>query len=58
MRLPGAIAVLDRFSPLRAELIALLDNLDEADWGCPTFGRPWSVKDVVAHLANQHASSS
>ena len=50
MKPPGVIAVRDRFAPLRQELIALLESLDEQDWMRPTTAPGWSVKDVAAHL--------
>jgi uncharacterized protein (TIGR03083 family) len=47
---PGAISVLDRFAPLRRELLDLLAALRAEDWARPTAAPRWSVKDVVAHL--------
>jgi len=50
MKLPAAITVRDRFAPLRQELIAVLEGLNEQDWMRPTAAPAWSVKDVAAHL--------
>ncbi len=50
MRHPSQIVVVDRFAPLRAELLTLLAGLSEADWERPTAAPRWSVKDVTAHL--------
>jgi uncharacterized protein (TIGR03083 family) len=50
MKHPNEIVVLDRFAPLRTELLTLLAGLDEADWDRPTAAPRWSVKDVTAHL--------
>jgi uncharacterized protein (TIGR03083 family) len=47
---PSQIVVVDRFAPLRIELIRLLAGLDESDWDRPTAAPRWSVKDVTAHL--------
>ena len=38
------------FPPLSAELIALLGQLQPADWQRPTACPGWTVKDVAAHL--------
>lgn len=50
MESPAEIVVVDRFAPLRIELLGLLDGLDGGDWTRPTAAIRWSVKDVVAHL--------
>lgn len=50
MRLPRKIIVMDRFAPLRTQLLALLGGLSETDWTRPTAAPLWSVKDVAAHL--------
>jgi uncharacterized protein (TIGR03083 family) len=34
------------------DVIALLEQLDEADWSCPTDLPGWDVKAVAAHLAH------
>lgn len=44
------IDVVDRFSPLRSQLIDLLALLSEDDWNRPTAAPRWSVKDVASHL--------
>jgi uncharacterized protein (TIGR03083 family) len=44
------VHLIDRLTPLHAELIRLLRGLGEADWGRPTAARLWSVRDIVAHL--------
>ena len=44
------VLVLDRFTPLHAELIALLRGLAPEDWGRPTACALWSVHDIAAHL--------
>jgi uncharacterized protein (TIGR03083 family) len=44
------IIVVDRFAPLRDQLLSLLASLGEEDWGRPTAAPLWSVKDVTAHL--------
>jgi uncharacterized protein (TIGR03083 family) len=44
------IIIVDRFGPLRANLLTLLADLSEDDWARPTAARLWSVKDVAAHL--------
>jgi uncharacterized protein (TIGR03083 family) len=50
MKRPGEIIVIDRFEPLRTELLALLASLSDTDWARPTAAPGWSVKDVAAHL--------
>lgn len=50
MKRPAKIAVVDRFAPLRTQLLTLLASLDEGDWARPTAARRWCVKDVTAHL--------
>jgi uncharacterized protein (TIGR03083 family) len=50
MKRPDQIAVLDRFAPLRTQLLGLLADLSEDDWARPTTAPRWSVKDVAAHL--------
>jgi uncharacterized protein (TIGR03083 family) len=50
MKHPAAIAVVDRFPPLRQHLLELLAGLSEDDWARPTAAPRWSVKDVAAHL--------
>jgi uncharacterized protein (TIGR03083 family) len=47
---PENIIIVDRFAPLRAQLLALLADLDEDDWARPTAAPRWSVKDAAAHL--------
>jgi uncharacterized protein (TIGR03083 family) len=47
---PDAILIVDRFGPLREQLLALLADLGEADWNRPTAAPRWSVKDIAAHL--------
>ena len=42
--------VIDLFEPLRAELLALLESLAEAQWRASTICDPWDVKDLSAHL--------
>lgn len=44
------VLLVDRFGPLHAELIALLQGLDSADWHRPTACSLWSVRDITAHL--------
>ena len=44
------VLVLDRFTPLHAELIALLRRLSPEDWNRPTACALWSVRDIAAHL--------
>src|SRR5215813_5357697 len=44
------IVVVDRFAPLRMELLTLLSGLDQEDWARPTAAPRWSVKDVALHL--------
>jgi uncharacterized protein (TIGR03083 family) len=50
MKRPSAIDVVDRFAPLRAQLIELLSDLSADDWSRATAAPRWSVKDVAAHL--------
>ena len=51
MRTPIApILVSHLFAPMRAELIAILENLDDAQWQLPTACDGWSVKDVALHI--------
>jgi uncharacterized protein (TIGR03083 family) len=50
MKCPAEIVVVDRFAPLRTQLLALLAALGEDDWVRPTAAPRWSVKDVTAHL--------
>jgi uncharacterized protein (TIGR03083 family) len=50
MKLPAEIVVVERFAPLRSNLLALLTELAEDDWARPTAAPGWSVKDVTAHL--------
>jgi uncharacterized protein (TIGR03083 family) len=50
MKRPDKIVVVDRFAPLRTQLLSLLASLDDADWAHPTAAPGWSVKDVTAHL--------
>lgn len=38
------------FPELHAQLMALLDGLDDEDWLRPTIAGQWRVRDVVAHL--------
>lgn len=44
------ILVVDLFPPLLDGLLALLDSLDQADWGRPTVCADWTVKNVAGHL--------
>src|SRR5215467_14024596 len=44
------IVVVDRFTPLRKQLLELLRGLDKDEWDRATVARGWSVKDVAAHL--------
>jgi uncharacterized protein (TIGR03083 family) len=48
-RLPDVVVV-ERFAPLRTQLLTLLADLAEDDWARPTAAPRWSVKDVAAHL--------
>src|SRR4029077_16823460 len=50
MKRPAEIVVVDRFAPLRAQLLELLAGLADDDWIRPTAAPRWSVKDVTAHL--------
>ena len=50
MRQPAKILVVDRFAPLRSQLLTLLATLCEDDWARPTAAPRWCVKDVTAHL--------
>jgi uncharacterized protein (TIGR03083 family) len=50
MKRPGAIVVVDRFAPLRRQLLELLAALREDDWARPTAAPSWSVKDLASHL--------
>lgn len=50
MKRPAKIGVVDRFAPLRTQLLTLLASLDEDDWTRPTAAPRWCVKDVTAHL--------
>jgi hypothetical protein len=50
MKSPDKIVVIDRFPPLRSQLLALLAGLGEEDWALPTAAPRWSVKDVALHL--------
>jgi uncharacterized protein (TIGR03083 family) len=50
MKHPGNIIIVDRFSPLRLQLLALLADLGEDDWTRPTAAPRWFVKDIAAHL--------
>ena len=50
MKSPGKIIVVERFAPLRAQLLTLLSELGDDDWARPTAAPRWSVKDVAAHL--------
>ncbi|MFC3997795.1 maleylpyruvate isomerase family mycothiol-dependent enzyme [Nocardiopsis sediminis] len=38
----------------RAALLDLLDSLGPADWAAPTVCPGWAVRDLVAHLLNDH----
>jgi uncharacterized protein (TIGR03083 family) len=42
--------VIERFTPLHTELIALLHGLGPGDWSRPTVCALWSVRDIAAHL--------
>jgi hypothetical protein len=44
------ILVVDRFPPLRKELLALLGGLSAAEWTRPTAAPKWTVKNVTAYL--------
>src|SRR5260370_39365744 len=50
MKRAGEIVVVDRFAPLRTQLLKLLADLSEDDWARPTAALRWSVKDLAAHL--------
>jgi uncharacterized protein (TIGR03083 family) len=50
VRSPGQIAVVERFAPLRIQLLGLLGVLSDDYWARPTAAPRWSVKDVAAHL--------
>jgi uncharacterized protein (TIGR03083 family) len=50
MKRAGRIDVLDRFAPLRTQLLGLLGSLSDDDWARPTAAARWCVKDVAAHL--------
>ena len=50
MKPPAKIVVVDRFAPLRTQLLTLLASLGEDDWARPTAAPCWCVKDVTAHL--------
>jgi uncharacterized protein (TIGR03083 family) len=50
MKSPHKIVVIDRFPPLRSQLLTLLAGLGEEDWALPTAAPRWSVKDVALHL--------
>jgi uncharacterized protein (TIGR03083 family) len=50
MNHPRKILVVDRFAPLRSNLLTLLAEFSEHDWDRPTVAPGWSVKDVTAHL--------
>lgn len=39
-------------------LLALLDTLNEPDWGKPTACTEWNVRDMVAHQAGAYASGT
>ena len=55
------LAILTALEDQHAELAALLDGLDDADWERPTRCEGWTVADVVLHLAQTdelaHASA-
>jgi len=44
-------AILNALEEQHAELNALLDRLDDADWQRPTRCEGWTIADVVLHLA-------
>jgi uncharacterized protein (TIGR03083 family) len=44
------VLVADLFPEDRAQLLALLSSLSEAQWQTPTVCEGWSVKDVALHL--------
>src|SRR5579862_5263781 len=46
----GSIIIVDRFAPLRVQLLELLAELSDDDWQRPTAAPGWSVKDVATHL--------
>ena len=50
MKSPDKIIIVDRFAPLRAQLLTLLAELGDDDWARPTSAPRWSVKDIAAHL--------
>jgi uncharacterized protein (TIGR03083 family) len=50
MKHPHEVIIVDRFAPLRQNLLTLLAGLGEDDWARPTAAPRWSVKDVAAHL--------
>src|SRR5580704_1621535 len=50
MKRPVKIVVVDRFAPLRTQLLTIFASLCEDDWARPTAAPRWCVKDVTAHL--------
>ncbi|WP_432487230.1 maleylpyruvate isomerase family mycothiol-dependent enzyme [Kineococcus sp. SYSU DK018] len=42
----------------RAELLALLTDLDDQEWETPSLCRGWTVRDVVAHLLGYEGLST
>lgn len=49
-----ALDVAHLFPEVRAELLAVLANLDDADWQRPTACEGWSVRDVAVHLLGDY----
>ena len=48
MKLPDEIVVVDRFAPLRTQLLTLLAGLGDDDWARPTGVPHWSVNRKTA----------
>lgn len=44
--------VVDRFEPLAARLLELLEPLDRRDWDRPTVCSGWRVRELVGHLVD------
>jgi len=50
VRTPDPVLISDLFADDRLALLALLEELSEADWERPTACPGWSVRDVTVHL--------
>jgi uncharacterized protein (TIGR03084 family) len=50
-RASATLAIIDDLEAEQERLEAVLDGLDDADWGSPSAAEGWSVADVVLHLA-------